>query len=148
MTPLALAWRTARRYRARAVLAVIGVAVIGALNFDMLMLSRGLVLSFADLLNGTNYNIRISGNSGLPLSRSPIIGSTGSCRLSDFRPISKPPAPTARTASLRNPISRNSTNCGVRSKEIWVLLSCHVSCVRALRCSILGAGLLMLSPPR
>ncbi len=72
MTPLALAWRTARRYRARAVLAVIGVAVIGALNFDMLMLSRGLVLSFADLLAGTHYNIRISGNSGLPLSRSPI----------------------------------------------------------------------------
>jgi putative ABC transport system permease protein len=72
MTPLGLAWRTARRYRARAVLAVIGVAVIGALNFDMLMLSRGLVLSFADLLNATNYNIRISGNSGLPLSRSPI----------------------------------------------------------------------------
>ena len=72
MTPLALAWRTARRYRARAVLAVIGVAVIGALNFDMLMLSQGLVRSFADLLNGTNYNIRISGNTGLPLSRSPI----------------------------------------------------------------------------
>ncbi len=72
VTPLALAWRTARRYRARAVLAVIGVAVIGALNFDMLMLSRGLVLSFANLLNRTNYNIRISGNSGLPLARSPI----------------------------------------------------------------------------
>ncbi len=72
MTPLALAWRTARRYRARAVLAIVGVAVIGALNFDMLMLSRGLVLSFADLLNGTQYNIRISGNTGFPLSRAPI----------------------------------------------------------------------------
>lgn len=72
MTPLALAWRTARRYRARAVLAVIGIAVIGALNFDMLMLSRGLVLSFADLLSGTEYNIRISGNSALPLARAPI----------------------------------------------------------------------------
>jgi len=72
MTPLALAWRTARRYRARAVLAVVGVAVIGALNFDMLMLSRGLILSFADLLNGTRYNIRIAGSAGLPLGRSPI----------------------------------------------------------------------------
>ena len=72
MTPRALAWRTARRYRARAVLAVIGVAVIGALNFDMLMLSRGLVLSFTDLLDSTNYNIRISGNVGAPLSRSPV----------------------------------------------------------------------------
>jgi len=72
VTPRALAWRTARRYRARAVLAVIGVAVIGALNFDMLMLSRGLVLSFTDLLNSTSYNIRISGNVGVPLSRWPI----------------------------------------------------------------------------
>ncbi|HET9832221.1 MAG TPA: hypothetical protein VFP91_10945, partial [Vicinamibacterales bacterium] len=72
LTPLALAWRTARRYRARAVLAVIGVAVIGALNFDMLMLSRGLVLSFADLLNGTNYNIRITGNTGQVFARSPV----------------------------------------------------------------------------
>jgi putative ABC transport system permease protein len=72
VTPLALAWRTARRYRARAVLAVIGVAVIGALNFDMLMLSRGLVLSFADLLNRTNYNIRITGNTGPVFARSPV----------------------------------------------------------------------------
>jgi putative ABC transport system permease protein len=72
MTPFALAFRTARRYRARAVLAVVGVAVIGALNFDMLMLSRGLILSFASLLASSNYDIRISGSSGLPLARAPI----------------------------------------------------------------------------
>ena len=72
MTAFALAWRTARRYRARAVLAVVGVAVIGALNFDMLMLSHGLMLSFADLLNGTGYNIRIAGSAGLPIARLPI----------------------------------------------------------------------------
>ena len=72
MTAFALAWRTARRYRARAVLAVVGVAVIGALNFDMLMLSRGLMLSFADLINSTGYDVRIAGTSGLPLARQPI----------------------------------------------------------------------------
>jgi putative ABC transport system permease protein len=72
VTALALAWRTARRYRARAVLAVAGVAVIGALNFDMLMLSNGLMLSFKDLINGTGYNIRIAGSAGLPLARLPI----------------------------------------------------------------------------
>jgi putative ABC transport system permease protein len=76
MTALSLAWRTARRYRARAVLAVVGVAVIGALNFDMLMLSRGLVLSFANLVNGTGYDIRVSGGSGSPLSREPIADAT------------------------------------------------------------------------
>jgi putative ABC transport system permease protein len=72
VTAFALAWRTARRYRARAVLAVVGVAVIGALNFDMLMLSRGLMLSFADLINSTGYDIRIAGAGGTPLARQPI----------------------------------------------------------------------------
>jgi putative ABC transport system permease protein len=72
MTAFALAWRTARRYRARAVLAVVGVAVIGALNFDMLLLSHGLMLSFADLIKSTGYDIRIAGSAGLPLARQPI----------------------------------------------------------------------------
>jgi len=72
VTAFALAWRTARRYRARAVLAVVGVSVIGALNFDMLMLSRGLMLSFGDLINSTGYDIRIAGAGGLPLARQPI----------------------------------------------------------------------------
>ncbi len=72
MTAFELAWRTARRYRARAVLAVVGVAVIGALNFDMLLLSHGLLLSFADLINSTGYNVRIVGSAGLPLARLPV----------------------------------------------------------------------------
>jgi putative ABC transport system permease protein len=72
MTALALAWRTASRYRARAVLAVIGVAVIGALNFDMLLLSRGLLLSFAGLINSTGFDIRVVGGAGLPLARLPV----------------------------------------------------------------------------
>jgi putative ABC transport system permease protein len=72
MTAVALAWRTARRYRARAVLAVVGVAVIGALNFDMLLLSHGLLLSFADLINSTGFDIRVVGNAGIPLARLPV----------------------------------------------------------------------------
>ena len=72
MTAFALAWRTARRYRARAVLAVVGVAVIGALNFDMLLLSHGLLLSFADLINSTGFDVRVVGSAGLPLARLPV----------------------------------------------------------------------------
>jgi putative ABC transport system permease protein len=72
MTAFGLAWRTAKRYRARAVLAVVGVAVIGALNFDMLLLSRGLLLSFADLINSASYNIRVVGTAGLPMPRLPV----------------------------------------------------------------------------
>jgi putative ABC transport system permease protein len=72
MTAFTLAWRTASRYRARAAFGVVGVAVIGALNFDMLLLSRGLLLSFADLINSTGFDIRIVGSAGLPLARLPV----------------------------------------------------------------------------
>jgi putative ABC transport system permease protein len=74
MTSFALAWRTARRYRARTLLAITGVAVIGALLFDMLLLSRGLLLSFADLLNSSGFDIRVVSTEGLA-ARLPISGS-------------------------------------------------------------------------
>jgi len=74
MTALTLAWRTVRRYRAQTLLAITGVAVIGALLFDMLLLSRGLLLSFADLLDRAGYDVRIVSGSGmslrLPIARS------------------------------------------------------------------------------
>jgi putative ABC transport system permease protein len=73
MSSFALAWRTARRYKARALLAVAGVAIIGALNFDMLLLSRGLLLSFADLIGRTGFDVRVVSGSGLA-DRVPIEG--------------------------------------------------------------------------
>ena len=75
MTSLGLAWRTARRYRARTLLAVAGVAIIGALLFDMLLLSRGLLTSFADLLNSEGFDVRVIASEGLPAMRVPIPGS-------------------------------------------------------------------------
>ena len=72
MTSLWLAWRTTTRYRVRAALAVIGVAVIGALLFDMLLLSRGLLDSFADLLRSGGFDVRVVANDGVPFARLPI----------------------------------------------------------------------------
>ena len=74
MTAFHLAWRTVRRYRAQTLLAITGVAVIGALLFDMLLLSRGLLLSFADLLDRAGYDVRIVSGGGMAL-RLPIAGS-------------------------------------------------------------------------
>jgi putative ABC transport system permease protein len=71
MTSFALAWRTAGRYRAQTILAIVGVAVIGALLFDMLLLSRGLLLSFADLLDAAGYQVRVVGAAGMNV-RTPI----------------------------------------------------------------------------
>ena len=59
MTAWGLAWRTVARSPARSVLAVSGVTVIGALLFNMLLLSRGLLVSFRDLLDAAGFDIRI-----------------------------------------------------------------------------------------
>ena len=74
MTSFALAWRTATCYRVRSALATAGVAIIGALLFDMLLLSRGLVDSFADLLNTSGFDVRVVAHEGLPVLRGPIHG--------------------------------------------------------------------------
>ena len=80
MTSFELAWRTATRYRVRSALAMTGVAIIGALLFDMLLLSRGLVDSFADLLNSSGFDVRVVAQEGLPVLRGPIHEAT---RLAD-----------------------------------------------------------------
>jgi putative ABC transport system permease protein len=74
MTALRLASRTVRRYRVQTLLAIIGVAVIGALLFDMLLLSHGLLLSFSDLLDRAGFDVRVVGGGGMAL-RLPIADS-------------------------------------------------------------------------
>jgi putative ABC transport system permease protein len=71
MTSVALAWRTVTAERARAVLALIGVTVIGALLFDMLLLSRGLLVSFRELLDSTGYDVRVTATDSV-MFRAPI----------------------------------------------------------------------------
>ena len=53
---LHFAWRNSVRQPGRTVLGVLGVAAVGALLFDMLLLSHGLVLSFRDLLDRAPEN--------------------------------------------------------------------------------------------
>jgi putative ABC transport system permease protein len=77
MTAFELAWRTTKRYRARAALAITGVAIIGALNFDMILLSRGLLASFADMLNSAGFDVRVVGSRGLPMTRMPVERAAG-----------------------------------------------------------------------
>jgi ABC-type lipoprotein release transport system permease subunit len=72
MTSFGLAWRTATRHPGRTALAMTGVAIIGALLFDMLLLSRGLIDSFSHLLETSGYNVRVVGREGLTVFRTPI----------------------------------------------------------------------------
>src|SRR4029077_4450712 len=76
MTAWGLAWRTIARSPARSVLAVSGVAVIGALLFNMLLLSRGLLVSFRDLLDTAGYDVRVLSAQGSMVHREPIADAT------------------------------------------------------------------------
>jgi putative ABC transport system permease protein len=65
MRALFFAWRSLVRQPARATLGVLGVAAVGALLFDMLMLSDGLIVSMRDLLERTGFDIRITASGDL-----------------------------------------------------------------------------------
>ncbi len=63
---LAFAWRNLVRQPARAALGILGVAAVGALLFDMLLLSEGLVLSMRDLLDRQDFDVRVTASDALP----------------------------------------------------------------------------------
>jgi putative ABC transport system permease protein len=72
MRAIGFAWRSLRRQPARAGLAIVGVAAAGALLFDMLLLSQGLVVSMRDLLERTGWDVRVISTDDLP-GRAPRI---------------------------------------------------------------------------
>ena len=65
MNAMRFAWRSLVRQPARAALGVLGVAAVGALLFDMLMLSDGLVVSMRDLLDRTGFDVRVTATGDL-----------------------------------------------------------------------------------
>lgn len=73
MRVLRLAWLTSIRQPGRTFLGVLGVAAVGALLFDMLLLSRGLVLSFRDLLDRGGFDVRVLATDGAPFAGPRIV---------------------------------------------------------------------------
>jgi ABC-type lipoprotein release transport system permease subunit len=72
MNPFAFAVRGLIRQPGRTMLGILGIAATGALLFDMLMLSRGLVVSMEQLLSGVGFDIRVSATQATPLTGPPI----------------------------------------------------------------------------
>jgi len=72
MNPFVFAVRGLRRQPGRTILGIAGIAATGALLFDMLMLSRGLVVSMEQLLSGVGFDIRVSATHATPLTGPPI----------------------------------------------------------------------------
>jgi putative ABC transport system permease protein len=59
MRAWSFALRSLARQPARTGLGVLGVAAVGALLFDMLLLSRGLIVSFKNLLDSAGFDVRV-----------------------------------------------------------------------------------------
>jgi ABC-type lipoprotein release transport system permease subunit len=72
MNPFAFAVRGLIRQPGRTILGIAGIAATGALLFDMLMLSRGLVVSMEQLLSGVGFDSRVSATQATPLTGPPI----------------------------------------------------------------------------
>lgn len=72
MNAMGFAWRSLVRQPARASLGVLGVAAVGALLFDMLLLSQGLVISMRSLLERTGFDLRVTATDALP-GQGPLI---------------------------------------------------------------------------
>jgi putative ABC transport system permease protein len=70
------AWLSIVRQPSRALLGVLGIAAVGALLFDMLLLSRGLVLSFRDLLGREGFDVRVIATEAPPPLGPPIDNAT------------------------------------------------------------------------
>lgn len=68
MTVLPFAWRSLVRQPARAALGIAGVAAVGALLFDMLLLSNGLIISMGAILDRTGFDVRVTTTAELPRS--------------------------------------------------------------------------------
>ena len=68
MNAVGFAWRSLVRQPARTTLGILGVAAVGALLFDMLLLSEGLIVSMRDLLDRGGYDVRVTSTTDLPRS--------------------------------------------------------------------------------
>lgn len=73
-TSFLFAIRSLVRQPGRTALGVLGIAAVGALLFDMLLLSRGLVVSFRDLLDRVGFDVRVTTTEGVPFSGPRIDG--------------------------------------------------------------------------
>jgi putative ABC transport system permease protein len=76
-TALRVAWLNSIRQPARTALGVLGIAAVGALLFDMLLLSHGLVISFRDLLDRVGFDVRVLATDAAPFSGPRIAAADG-----------------------------------------------------------------------
>ena len=123
MRPLSFAWRSLTRQPARAVLGIVGIAAVGALLFDMLLLSRGLVLSFGDLLESVGFDVRITATEALPSSGPPIGRVSEVVRTVEALPEVDTAVPIAfGRAAVPGVMSLDLIGSGPTERNVWKVL--------------------------
>ncbi len=144
MNAIGFAWRSLVRQPARAALGILGVAAVGALLFDMLMLSRGLIVSMQDLLDRGGWDVRVSAgdlpNTGLripnaldtaeaiaalPSVQAALVIRTAGAqfdRASNGGSDEPPLRATFLRASFQGVTTRSSNPAGSRLRAPWTIL--------------------------
>lgn len=134
MNALGFAWRSLVRQPARAALGVLGVAAVGALLFDMLLLSQGLIVSMRDLLDRYGWDVRVTSgelprqgpriHDGLDAADAvaalPSVGGVLLVRVADAR-IDRP-AGAPLTASFQGVAVRSAPGTIPSTRPPWTIL--------------------------
>ncbi|MGE0815802.1 MAG: ABC transporter permease [Vicinamibacterales bacterium] len=128
MRALAFAWRSIARRRAQSALGILGIAAAGALTFDMLLLSRGLLLSVRELLDSFGFDVRVMATEGLPQSRQPLDRPFETAALLSRLPEVAAVVPfrggDAETAAAGpRPIGFSLLGVGASPRRIWTAVS-------------------------
>ncbi len=115
------------RQPARATLGILGVAAVGALLFDMLLLSQGLVISMRNLLEQSGFDIRVTATDSLPQG-GPMIDNASSAARAIAALPSVSAALTIRFASARieragkTPVRSSLQGVGLSDTRPWTIL--------------------------
>jgi putative ABC transport system permease protein len=130
MRALAFAWRSITRRGAQSALGILGIAAAGALTFDMLLLSRGLIVSVRELLDSFGFDVRVMASEGLPQSRASIDHAIESARVlarlpevAAAVPFRLGEAEIALQGQGQGPDSVTVFAVGPSDQRIWTVLS-------------------------
>src|SRR5262249_49327465 len=124
---LTFAVRTLLRQPGRSAVGILGIAAVGALLFDMLLLSRGLVVSFRELLDSVGFDVRVMAGEVGPIGGQKLPHATSITRelallpeIDEVVPIRVADAEMAATG--RSSLGFSLMGVDSRSRRLWTLV--------------------------
>ena len=125
MRALAFAARSLIRQPGRAGVGILGVAAVGALLFDMLLLSHGLVVSFRTLLDSVGFDVRVTATEPAPVGGPRLAHAAGIARTLEALPEVDEAVPVrlvdAETSAQGRAIVLSLMAADARIRRPWTL---------------------------